>query len=95
MNAVEFSAIGCAVSIDGWSKLTTGGWGRPHGHCRAKRYLADFASGDIRYWVIGNRQGLAFRYRRIGTGGGDLLGWRAPHGQVFEDAFDDTGILER
>ena len=54
---------------------------------------SDGASGDIRYWVIGKRQGLAFGHRRIGTGAVDCLGRRVPHGQVFEDAFDDTGIL--
>ena len=51
-------------------------------------------SGDIRYWVVGEGNGLAFGPGRIGAGGRAGLGLRVPHAQVFEDAFDDSGIID-
>ncbi len=55
---------------------------------------SDIGSGDVRYGVISQGQGLALWHRRIGTGRCERVGLRIPDLQVFEDSFDHIDIVD-
>ena len=55
---------------------------------------ADSGSGDIRYRVIGQGQGLALWLRWVGTDGCEGVGLRIPGVEMFEDSFDHIDIAD-
>ncbi len=55
---------------------------------------ANIRSGDIRYGVIGERNGLALRQGRIGTGRCEGVGLRVPLVEMPKYAFDHIDIVD-